>query len=86
MSEHAIMSSRPPWISGGSVISHNDSRGCMLPEQMRQRRELSDRYLEGSGFEVGPHEPLWTNERATVRYVDRLDVAGLASIIPNLPA
>jgi hypothetical protein len=49
------------------------------------RRELSERYFEGSGIEVGVlHQPLWTSERATVRYVDRLDVAGLRLYYPEL--
>ena len=51
----------------------------LLPEPMlAARRELSERYLEGAGVEIGAlHQPLWTSERATVRYIDRLDVAGL---------
>jgi SAM-dependent methyltransferase len=59
----------------------------MLPEQMQATRsELSERYLEGSGIEVGAlHQPLWTSERAAVRYVDRLDVAGLRLHYPDLP-
>jgi SAM-dependent methyltransferase len=58
----------------------------MLPEQMQATRcELSERYLEGSGIEIGAlHEPLRTSERATVRYVDRLDVAGLRQHYPEL--
>ncbi len=58
----------------------------MLPERMQATRcELSERYLEGSGIEVGAlHQPLWTSERAAVRYVDRLDVAGLRLHYPEL--
>jgi SAM-dependent methyltransferase len=58
----------------------------LLPEPMlAARRELSERYLEGSGVELGAlHLPLWTSERATVRYVDRLDVAGLRQQYPEL--
>lgn len=58
----------------------------MIPEQMAaRRRELSERYLEGSGIEVGAlHEPLSTSERATVRYVDRMDVVGLRRHYPEL--
>jgi predicted SAM-dependent methyltransferase len=59
-----------------------------LPEPMlAARRELSERYLEGAGVELGAlHEPLWTSEKATVRYVDRLDVAGLRQQYPELAA
>jgi predicted SAM-dependent methyltransferase len=58
----------------------------LLPEPMlAARRELSERYLEGSGVELGAlHQPLWTSEKATVRYVDRLDVAGLRQQYPEL--
>src|SRR5262245_28165001 len=60
----------------------------MIPEQMAAaRRELSERYLEGAGIEIGALcQPLWINERATVRYVDRLDVAGLRQQYPELGA
>jgi SAM-dependent methyltransferase len=58
----------------------------LLPEPMlAARRELSERYLEGAGVELGAlHLPLWTSEKATVRYVDRLDVAGLRQQYPEL--
>jgi predicted SAM-dependent methyltransferase len=60
----------------------------LLPEPMlAARRELSERYLEGAGVELGAlHQPLWTSERATVRYIDRLDVAGLRLQYPELAA
>jgi predicted SAM-dependent methyltransferase len=58
----------------------------MIPDQMlAKRRELSERYLSGEGVELGAlHYPLWTSERANVRYVDRFDVAGLRRHYPEL--
>ena len=58
----------------------------LIPNPMlAARRKLSERYLEGAGVELGAlHQPLWTSERATVRYIDRLDVAGLRLQYPEL--
>jgi len=57
-----------------------------VPEHMeKKRRELSERFLEGNGIEIGAlHAPLWTSPRAAVKYVDRLDVAGLRAQYPEL--
>ena len=45
------------------------------------------KYLVGQGIEVGAlHQPLWTSERASVRYVDRLDVPALRRHYPELGA
>jgi SAM-dependent methyltransferase len=50
-----------------------------------RRRELSERYLVGKGVEIGAlHNPLWTSTRASVRYVDRLDVPMLRTHYPEL--
>lgn len=49
------------------------------------RRRLSDAYLRGEGIEIGAlHRPLDTPRAATVRYVDRHDVAGLRAQYPEL--
>ncbi len=51
------------------------------------RRELATRYLHGSGLEIGAlHRPLPLPPDATVRYVDRMDCAGLRSHYPELAA
>src|SRR5258708_6777558 len=57
-----------------------------IPEQVpANRNELSEKYLIGEGVELGAlHNPLWTSERAVVRYVDRLDVPGLRRQYPEL--
>jgi predicted SAM-dependent methyltransferase len=58
----------------------------LIPEHMlAKRREVSEKYLSGEGVELGAlHYPLWTSERANVRYVDRLDVSGLRQQYPEL--
>jgi len=49
------------------------------------RRYLSEKYVVGQGVEIGAlQNPLWTSERATVRYVDRLSVADLRVHYPEL--
>jgi SAM-dependent methyltransferase len=51
----------------------------------RRRRRLAARYLSGQGIEVGAlHEPLDLPWRASARYVDRLDLAGLRRHYPEL--
>jgi SAM-dependent methyltransferase len=46
----------------------------------RRRRRLANRYLAGSGLEIGAlHRPLPTPARAHVRYVDRMDSVALRS-------
>jgi predicted SAM-dependent methyltransferase len=45
-----------------------------------RRRRLANRYLSGSGLEIGAlHRPLRTRAGATVRYVDRMDTPTLRS-------
>lgn len=45
-----------------------------------RRRRLANRYLNGSGLEIGAlHRPLPTPAGAHVRYVDRMDTAALRS-------
>jgi hypothetical protein len=58
----------------------------LIPEPMlAARRKLSEKYLAGAGIELGAlHQPLWISDRATVRYVDRLNVAGLRLQYPEL--
>jgi SAM-dependent methyltransferase len=58
----------------------------LIPEPiLAKRRELSQRYVIGAGVEIGAlHSPLWTSQRASVRYVDRLDVSGLRRQYPEL--
>ncbi len=51
------------------------------------RWELAKRYLHGSGLEIGAlHNPLPLPPDATVRYVDRMDCAGLCRHYPELAA
>lgn len=46
---------------------------------------MSARYLSGRGIEIGAlHSPLWVTPRATVTYVDRMDVDGLRRHYPEL--
>jgi SAM-dependent methyltransferase len=61
---------------------------ALTPEQqLSLRHVLSDKYLVGQGIELGAlHNPLWTSERASVRYVDRRDVPGLRRHYPELAA
>jgi predicted SAM-dependent methyltransferase len=58
----------------------------LIPDLMLdRRRELSEEYLIGEGVELGAlHYPMWTSDRAKVRYVDRLDVPGLRRQYPEL--
>lgn len=58
----------------------------LIPEYILDKRQkLSKKYLIGQGLEVGAlHYPLWTSERATVRYVDRLSVEELRRHYPEL--
>ncbi len=52
-----------------------------------RRRRLANRYLRGEGLEIGAlHRPLPVPAEATVRYVDRMDVAGLREHYPDLAA
>jgi predicted SAM-dependent methyltransferase len=59
-----------------------------LPQNLRiwaRRRRLAKRYLRGSGLEIGAlHTPLPLPDGATVRYVDRMDRAGLRAHYPEL--
>lgn len=57
-----------------------------IPAPMLEaRRLLSERFLAGQGIEIGAlHHPLWVGERASVRYVDRLDEQGLRHHYPEL--
>lgn len=51
----------------------------------RRRRVLSERYLRGSGLEIGAlHCPLDLPSDASVSYVDRMDVVGLRRHYPEL--
>jgi SAM-dependent methyltransferase len=51
------------------------------------RGELAERYLHGSGLEIGAlHSPLPLPPDATVRYLDRMDCAGLRGHYPELAA
>src|SRR4051794_26432184 len=59
--------------------------GTLQAEELTSRREVSEAFLVGEGVELGAlHNPLWTSERATVRYVDRMDVPGLRLQYPEL--
>jgi predicted SAM-dependent methyltransferase len=59
-----------------------------LPQNLRiwaRRRQLAKRHLRGSGLEIGAlHSPLPLPSGATVRYVDRMDRAGLRAHYPEL--
>ncbi len=50
-----------------------------------RRRRIANRYLRGEGLEIGAlHRPLPAPPQARVRYVDRMDVAGLREHYPDL--
>lgn len=50
-----------------------------------RRRRLARRYLHGDGLEIGAlHRPLRLPPDATVRYVDRVDLAALRGQYPEL--
>ncbi len=50
-----------------------------------RRRRLARRYLRGEGLEIGAlHRPLPAPAEVNVRYVDRMDVAGLREHYPDL--
>jgi len=52
-----------------------------------RRRRLANRYLSGSGLEVGAlHRPLRVPRKANVRYVDRMGTAVLRREYPELAA
>jgi predicted SAM-dependent methyltransferase len=56
----------------------------MIRFELRRRR-LATRYLRGEGLEVGAlHSPLRVPGRASVRYVDRMDVENLRQHYPEL--
>jgi SAM-dependent methyltransferase len=51
----------------------------------RRRKRLSERYLRGSGLEIGAlHRPLPVAGGVSVTYVDRMDVAALRAHYPEL--
>lgn len=57
------------------------------PEIQRRRYELAARYLAGRGIEIGAlHAPLRAPPGAEIRYVDRLPVAELRRVYPELAA
>jgi SAM-dependent methyltransferase len=52
-----------------------------------RRRRLANRYLTGTGLEIGAlHRPLRTPAAARVRYVDRMDTPSLRREYPELAA
>ncbi|HEY2787467.1 MAG TPA: methyltransferase domain-containing protein, partial [Fimbriiglobus sp.] len=56
-------------------------------EAYHLRKVLTDEFLNDSGIEIGAlHHPLAVPAGALVRYVDRLDVAGLRREFPELAA
>src|SRR5437763_15776226 len=65
-------------------------RGVWRRVRQRLRRptvkdRLAPFYLRGRGLEIGAlHNPLRVSSRATVRYVDRLPIAGLRGQYPDL--
>jgi SAM-dependent methyltransferase len=63
-------------------------RAKAMPRDLRfrtTRRRLAKHYLRGSGLEIGAlHCPLSLPASATVRYVDRMDCAGLREHYPEL--
>ncbi len=57
------------------------------PEAYHLRKVLTDEFLSGAGIEIGAlHHPLAVPPEVRVRYVDRLDVAGLRREFPELAA
>ncbi len=54
-------------------------------ELVHARRRLSARHLRGDGLEIGALQlPLWLPRGTRVRYVDRMDLAGLRAHYPEL--
>jgi SAM-dependent methyltransferase len=54
-------------------------------EHGRVRRRLANKFLTGTGVEIGAlHMPLQVPKDVTVRYVDRMSVAGLRAHYPEL--
>jgi len=62
--------------------------GSIPDHMLARRREVSARFLQGTGIEIGAlHYPLWVDpDRARVRYVDRLTVPELREQYPELSA
>src|SRR5689334_15922461 len=53
----------------------------------KNRKELSEKYLGGSGIEIGAlHSPLWLKPGVAVQYVDRFDGEGLHQHYPERAA
>lgn len=69
---------RPPHPRPGAEIAPP-------AEAYHLRKVLTDEFLSGSGLEIGAlHHPLAVPRGVRVRYVDRLDVAGLRREFPEL--
>lgn len=65
------------------IIRRLVGRGGEDPAAVRSR--VARRYLRGEGIEIGAlHHPLPLPRGASVRYVDRMDVAGLREHYPEL--
>ncbi|MBF0297432.1 MAG: methyltransferase domain-containing protein [Oligoflexia bacterium] len=58
---------------------------CKLNTIFYKRDRLSNRYLNGTGIEIGAlHRPLWTSKYAKVLYLDRMDKDAAIKIFPDL--
>jgi len=56
-----------------------------IPISNPVRKYLSKKYIKGNGIEIGAlHYPLWTNQQAKVKYVDRMNTKQLQKNYPEL--
>lgn len=72
-------------LSGLKSLFTKKRNGSLEEQMSLRRRELSKKYITGQGLEIGAlHAPLWTSDRASVKYVDRFDVTMLRKHYPEL--
>lgn len=87
MSSHAI-DTLPPWAQRRIVKAKKRVRELALPDErdmVAVRRRLAERYLRGSGYEIGAlHIPLKVPRHVNVRYVDRMSIEDLRREFPEL--
>lgn len=67
------------------IFTPNAAPVGLSADQTSARREIAAKYIQGRGIEIGAlHQPLPLPAWANVRYVDRMDVAGLRAHYPEL--
>ena len=87
MGAHAI-DTLAPWARRRVQTTKQLVRELVIPDErdlVLVRRRLADRYLRGSGFEIGAlHIPLKVPRHLKVRYVDRMPLEELRRHFPEL--